>query len=147
MCARDVDALERMGFLDRLRLGRRGAGDDDSWSEEDIPAFLEAFQPISATSSELPPGLRDEFLAACSAHADLQAVYQFDSDLGGQGERLVTFGLVLDDAADVERLPEISSDLGRHLDAFYGDDYIFQRLWAHSLDRVEGGMSPVYARS
>jgi len=136
-----------MGFLDRWKLSRRGAADDDSWSEEDIPAFLEAFQPIGATASELPPELRDEFMAACSAHADLKALYLFDSDFGGQGERLVTVGLVLDDAADVERFPDISNDLGRHLDAFYGDDYIFPRLSTQSLDRVEGGMSPIYERS
>jgi hypothetical protein len=136
-----------MGFLDRWKLSRRGPADDDSWSEEDIPAFLDAFQPIGATASELPLELRDEFIAACSAHADLKAVYLFDSDFGGQGERLLTFGLVLDDAADVERLSDISEDLGPHLDAFYGDDYIFQRLRNHSLDRVEGGISPLYERS
>lgn len=136
-----------LGFLDRWGMRRPGAADDDSWSEEDIPAFLEGFQPISSTASELPRELHHEFTVACSAHADLKAVYLFDSDFGGQGERLVTVGLVLDDASDVERFSEIAKDLGRHLDAFYGDDYIFQRLDSHSLDRVEDGMSPIFERS
>ena len=133
--------------LDRWKMKQRGAADDGSWSEEDIPSFLEGFQPISSTTSELPRELHDEFTVACSAHADLKAVYLFDSDFGGQGERLVTVGLVLDDASDVERFSEITEDLGRHLDAFYGDDYIFQHLFAHSFDRVEGGMSPIFERS
>ena len=133
-----------MGFLDRWRTKRRAAADDASWSDEDVPALLEAFQPISSTAPELPRELHDEFTVVCSAHADLKAVYLFDSDFGGQGERVVTVGLVLDDASDLEGFVEITTDLGRLLDSFYGDEYIFQRLDAHSLDRVEGRMSPVY---
>jgi hypothetical protein len=135
-----------MGFLDRWGITRRGAPAGASWSEEDIPAFLEAFQPISPSRAELPRDVLDDFTVACAAHADLKAVYLFESDFGGQGERLVTVGLVLDAASNVERFGEIADDLGRHLDSFFGDDYIFQHLDTHSVDRVEDGISPVFER-
>ena len=136
-----------VGFVDRWRRKRRKAADDDAWSEEDIPTFLEAFQPISPTTSDLSRDVHDEFTAACSAHADLKAVYLFDSDFGGQGERLVTVGLVLDDEADVERFPEVSRALRPHLHPSYCDDCIFQHLDSHSLERTRGQIPPIYERT
>jgi hypothetical protein len=135
-----------MGLLDRFRRRWRRQDAESEWSEEDIPAFLEAMQPIAA--AETP---RQEELAAlrsaCSAHADLRAVYIFDSDFAGQGQSLVTVGLVLDLVdSDPERFVEVSQDLEPHLEQLFGDNFISQLLDAHSLDRVRTVTSPVYER-
>jgi hypothetical protein len=134
-----------MRFFDRWTRGRPAA--DDASSEEEMAQILEAFQPISSTTSQLPPELHDAFVAACAAQADLQAVYVFDSDFGGVGEPLLTVGLVLDETSDVERFVVVSRALRPLLESAYGDDLISQHLSAHSLDRVEGSLRPIYERS
>jgi hypothetical protein len=133
-----------MGLFDRWRRRKRGA--DDGWPEEDIAAFLEEMQPIS--SAEVLPAVEalTDFKAACSGHSDLAAVFAFDSHFGGSGDRLLTIGLVVDEDSDVERFSDISKDLDRQVARLFADDFIFQRLDAYSLDRIDDGVSPIYER-
>jgi hypothetical protein len=133
-----------MGLFDRWR--HRGTASDDAWSEADIPAFLEAMQPISAIEALPAAEALADFRAACSGHPDLAAVFVFDSDFGGAGDRLLTIGLVVDEDPDVERFSDISKDLDGEIARLFGDDFIFQRLDAYSLDRIDDGMQPIYER-
>ena len=133
-----------MGLFDRWRRRRTAAG--DAWSEEDIPSFLEAMQPISVTEALPAAGALADFRAACFGHSDLAAVFVFDSDFGGAGDRLVTIGLVVDQDSDLERFSGISKDLEHQIARLFADDFIFQRLDAYSLDRIDDGMSPIYER-
>jgi hypothetical protein len=135
-----------MKVIERWRSRRRKGADGLAWSDDDIPAFLEAFQPIGATAAKLPREQLVGFVAACSSHPDLQAAYVYDSDFAGSGDPLITLGLVLDETSDVERFAAISIELDEPAAQLFGTDYIFQRLDGPSLDRVENGLSPIYER-
>jgi hypothetical protein len=88
-----------------------------------------------------------ELAAVCVAHPELRAVYAFESTFGGEGEAVVTVGLVLEDATDPEPFVTINEAIRPEVERLVQDGaYIFQLLDEYSLDRVTGCVSPIFER-